>query len=389
MNLSQRGLQAILAWLTLSLTLIGGAYFYRLIIPGEYSHRPPAVEASQTAAVMLSDDPLVPTFPAPPGKHTPDENRPGSIAVTIYPPIQAYERAGFGISLPAPAPIWASRLGSSWYLDWGTQMFSEDHLEYWRMVRMGTDGYRPSLSEILRLAQTDPGRVWILGNEPDVIWQDNQLPQEYARKYHELYQVIKESDPTASIAVAGISQATPLRLAYLERVLQAYQDRYGVKMPVDWWTVHGFVLREEKDSWGVDIPPGLNASQGKLYEISDHGRLDYFENQLRDFRTWMAQNGYRQTPLALTEFGILMPEEYGFPPEMVSQYLQDSFQILLELSDEQTGLPTDSNRLVQRWAWFSLADPNFPVSDLADLTNDRLTPVGEAYRAFIQSIQQP
>ena len=63
-------------------------------------------------------------------------------------------------------------------------------------------------------------------------------------------------------------------------------------MPVDWWTVHGYVLREEKGSWGVDIPPGIDATQGELREVADHGRIDLFEAQITflppvDGRAWI------------------------------------------------------------------------------------------------------
>jgi len=88
------------------------------------------------------------------------------------------------------------------------------------------------------------------------------------------------------MAAAGISQATSLRLAYMDRVLDAYEERYGVSMPVDIWTVHGFVLREERGSWGVEIPPGFSVEHGRLYDVSDQAYLDLFETQLRSFRTW-------------------------------------------------------------------------------------------------------
>jgi len=303
---------------------------------------------------------------------------------------EPFQRAGFAMSIPANPNLWASRMGASWYLDWAARKTTPGEFpEYWKMVRVSKDGFFPTPSEIIQIAVENPGQVWILGNEPDVIWQDNVIPEDYAKTYHDLYYIIKTTDPSASIAIAGISQATPLRFEYLDRVLNAYQTQYGERLPVDWWTVHGFVLREERGSWGVEIPPGLTADQGFLYEISDHSRLDYFENHLRDFRAWMAERGYRDTPLALTEFGILMPPEYGFTPEIVSQYLKDSFHLLLTMQDEDTGYPSDDNRLVQRWAWFSLTDPVYPTSNLADLESDRLTIVGEAYRDFTSSLAQP
>ncbi len=103
----------------------------------------------------------------------------------------------------------------------------------------------------------------------------------------------------------------------------------------------------------------------------------------------MERNGYQEAPLALTEFGILMPVEYGFPPEFVAQYLQDTFHLLDTMRDEKTGDPSDDYRLVQRWAWYSLADPTFPTADLADLEIDRLTLAGQAFRAYTLAITAP
>jgi hypothetical protein len=203
--------------------------------------------------------------------------------------------------------------------------------------------------------------------------------------YHAYHVAIKGADRSARLAVAGVAQPTSLRLAYLDRVLDAYQSAYGRPMPVDVWTVHNFVLREERGSWGAEIPPGFEQVRtGRLYEVADHARLDTFEEQLREFRRWMAQRGYRDTPLALTEFGILMPPEYGFPAEAVADYLQATVILLMRLQDPASGYPADGNRLVQRWAWFSLSDTVFPTGDLANLDAGRLTLVGQAYRRSVE-----
>ena len=243
----------------------------------------------------------------------------------------------------------------------------------------------PDAGTITNTAQAHPGSTWLIGNEPDVIWQDNLSPEQYAEVYHSYYAAIKRADPSAPLAVAGVAQPTPLRLAYLDRVLEAYERAYGRPMPVDVWTVHNFVLREERGSWGAEIPPGFeDVMVGRLVDVRDHARLDLFEAQLREFRSWMALRGYRNTPLALTEYGILMPTEYGFPTEVVTDYLQATLDLLMRLVDPASGYPADGNRLVQRWAWFSLSDVSFPGGDLADLATGRLTEVGLAYRRSVE-----
>jgi hypothetical protein len=299
-------------------------------------------------------------------------------------PNQLSFRAGFGLAATAQPEYWAEQLHAGWFLDWAVKPRPAEQLpEHWQTVRLKPGCVYPSQEYLRWAALSYPGNVWIIGNEPDVIWQDDVTPEEYAVVYHDLYQAIKSTDPTAQIATGAISQATPLRLEYLDRVLKTYRQQYDQPMPVDWWTVHGYVLREELNSWGVGIPPGFTVTQGELREVDDHGRLDLFEKQLTDFRRWMAENGYRNKPLALTEFGILMPADYGFPVEMVAAYMQESFAWLQETSDENSGDPNDENRLVQRWAWFSLADALYPGPDLANLGAGTLTPLGEAFRDYV------
>jgi hypothetical protein len=296
-------------------------------------------------------------------------------------------RVGFSISSPTDAEYWAQMLGSGWYIDWNIRTTpSLPGLDHWQMIRVHENCISPSIEEIQSAVARFPGQVWIIGNEPDVIWQDNITAVRYAAIYHDLYTLIKSSDPTSLIAVGGVSQATPLRLNYLDQVLQTYQSLYNGLMPVDWWTVHGYVLREEKGSWGVDIPPGIEATQGELREVKDHGRLDLFEAQLRSFRQWMADHGYQHTPLALTEFGILMPAPYGFPADVVGSYLEQTFTWLTQTQDGTIGYPEDGNHLVQKWAWFSVSDPTYASSDLGDLSSGKLTAVGESFRNMVATM---
>jgi hypothetical protein len=365
----------------------------------------PTVQTTSTVQITTPQIATAPTLssdPPPKGKNCESGKEekllpgltPTPRAATAAPPqpgptptndlTQLSQRAGFGMSTGAVPETWASQLRSGWYLSWATQLRSVSQLpEHWQMVRLRHNCYFPAKPYIQWLAARYPGLVWIIGNEPDVIWQDNITAEEYALVYHELYEAIKTADPSARVAVGAISQATPLRLEYLDRVLKAYQDSYAQPMPADWWTVHGFVLREERKSWGVEIPPGMTQDHGELREVSDHGQLDLFKGQVIAFRGWMAANGYREVPLALTEFGILMPEDYGFPTAFVIQYMLDSFAWLQTAADDTTGLSTDGNRLVQRWAWFSLADRLYPAPDLANLQTGKLTELGQAFRDYV------
>jgi hypothetical protein len=295
-------------------------------------------------------------------------------------------RAGFNAGTNEVLELWAHRLGAGWYLDWTVQpRFAFQMPEHWQMVRLSKDGFFPNAETISWLATHYPGNVWIIGNEPENIWQDNIPPEMYAQYYHDLYLQIKEADPSAKIAVGGVTQPTPLRLAYLDRMLAFYLDRFEEPLPADWWTVHGFVLREERGNWGAEIPVGFpEVDQGNLYTIPDVGSLQIFKDQIIAFRVWMAERGYQDTPLALTEFGILLSEIYGYPPSTVAEYLAQTFLWLDQARDLQVGYPPDDYHLVQRWAWFSLFDRLYYGSNLANVEWDAITDIGWEFRSFVE-----
>jgi hypothetical protein len=303
-------------------------------------------------------------------------------------------RSRLGVGVPRQVTdftfdaILAQQLGMGWYLDWhiDPEPIQLDGLEYAQLYLMRQTGRSLQRDRIAQVLAANPGALWLAGNEPDVIWQDNKTPEEYARLYHEFYTFIKTLDPSAQVAIAGISQVTPLRLQYLEEVLAAYQRRYEQPMPVDVWNVHAFILREERDSWGVSIPPGFDVDQGMLWEIEDHANLDLFKQQIVDFRRWMVKHGQREKPLLVTEFGILMPEDYGFPPDAVRRFMIDTFDFMLNASDPEIGLSTDDNRLVQRFSWFSLAELAYPTGNLVDPQTGELTPLGQAFAEYAEEL---
>ena len=256
--------------------------------------------------------------------------------------------------------------------------------DYWQMVRIDQEGIRRVNWETLAEAlAANPGSKWLVGNEPDVVWQDNVTPERYAEIYHEVYTFIKEHDPSALVAIGGVSQPTPLRRAYLDIVLDTYQERYGEPMPIDIWNVHAFTLREEADSWGVGIPPGMEGQEGVLYEIEDHDNIDIIAGNLRDFRRWMADRGYGDKPLVISEYGILMPEDYGFPPEDVAAFLTATFDLFREMTGEE-GYAPDGDRLVQWWFWYSVNDPDiYSTGNLWDEESGQLTGLGRVWMNYI------
>jgi hypothetical protein len=295
------------------------------------------------------------------------------------------QRFGVGVALPPIVQYDVGRLGAGWYVNWWVHPNPPrpNGMEFVQMIRVPGGSYAPDIDTIGATADANPGSLWLIGNEPDVVWQDNATPTEYAQVYHELYTFLKARDPSCQIAIGAISQPTPLRLEYLDKVLETYQDLYGQKMPVDVWNIHAFILREEQGSWGVDIPPGISATKGFLYEIQDHGDLEIFRQQIVGFRRWMKERGEGDKPLIVSEYGILMPEDYGFPYEMVRDFMVESFDYFLTATDGRLGCPADGNRLVQRWAWYSLSDTRYPTGNLFDPETREITPLGTDYGSYV------
>jgi hypothetical protein len=349
------------------------------------------LSADRTVPIPAYVEPLVPTpLPGMDPMSRPFVGEAGEPRVqAVTPsnrPLPNSLRWRVGVGIPDRNPLYfdwpTARPG--WYLSWSlglTQTLSTttdssydamgalDHaalgMEFMPMVRMREGQLQTEIEFIAEMAARYPGRTWLIGNEPDVLWQDNTTPEQYAQAYHQAFNTIKEADPTATIAIAGLSQITPLRLNYLDRVLRFYRLRYGEEMPVDVWNMHAFVLREESANWGVSIPPGFrHVRHGVLWQVDDHDDLLLIENQVRLMRKWMEKNSQRNKPLIITEYGILMPPGYGFPPRTVIGFMKGSFELFDSLRDAELGYTEDDNRLVQRWTWFSTYYDLYPTGNL-------------------------
>ena len=325
----------------------------------------PAVSASRAATV------------APSASLTVTRELPGN----MYAPRQ---RLGFVAPLRDVERYDVARLGAGWHISCqrGQDPVPSAGMECAQLLGYTGGVDQTDLASIRQIAASYPGRLWLVGNEPDVIWQMNATPKEYARIYHDVYEAIKGADPTSQVAIGGVSQVTPLRLRYLEEIMAAYAGAYGRSMPVDVWNIHLAILREERGTWGVDIPPGMPADTGILYEIEDNGDVEILKKQVRMFRRWMAEQGLRDRPLIVTEFSVLMPEAYGFPFERVRAFMIEAFDFLMTATDPDLGCPADGNRLVQRWAWYSAADHVYSTGNLFDPDSGQLTALGKVFAAY-------
>jgi hypothetical protein len=150
------------------------------------------------------------------------------------------------------------------YLNWRADLTPShpNAMSYHFMVRVGEGGHRPSVDDLQTIALNNPGATWIIGNEADVIWQDNATPAAYARAYRSAYTAIKSVDPNARFMMNGVAQVSPLRLAWLNQVWDSYLTTYGQEIPVDIWNIHTYIANEMHQEWGAEIPPGIDNAVG-------------------------------------------------------------------------------------------------------------------------------
>jgi len=277
----------------------------------------------------------------------------------------------FGLCVvPGRGPISdyeVSVLRAGWYSDYTFRRKPNAPygMEYFQTVRVGGSPFPsdPAWWGWLEDAVlANPGSVWMIGNEPDCIWQDDLYPNQYAQRFHEVRAFILARDPTARIAIGAIVQPTPLRLEWLDMVLQEYDDLYHVSMTehVDIWNIHNQINREHPEEFGAYIPKGFPpGTVGRLYTIQDSDNLDIFIQHVRAFRQWMKDRGVQDKPLIISEYGVLQPVEYGFTADRVKDYMIATHTYMLHATDASIGNPADGNRLVQRWAWYSMNDKPF------------------------------
>ena len=309
------------------------------------------------------------------------------------PPWSGNARFGFAVCLHPVEEYNVSRLHADWYVRYPG--FDADppplfDLEFVQIIRL-REGYSPPSQEAVeRYAKEQPGTLWLIGNEPEDLNQDCKIPAEYAQLYYQWYNIIKAADPSAKVGIGGVVQATPLRLEWLDMVLQEYETRYGSKIPVDVWNVHGFILQEKLGSWGCQTPCGLSATQGKLYGTDDHDNMTIFKEQIVRFRQWMKDNGERNKPLIVSEYGILLSAGHGYGEARVERFMIATFDYFLTATSSSLGYPADGNRLVQAWNWFSLDRKHFEgyetYAHLFDPVTKRITALGRAYADYTGSL---
>ncbi len=321
-------------------------------------------------------------------------------------------RFGFGWTrkvTDALARGWPAYLNAGWYWDWGATGATQlPPLQYMQTVHL-----KPVLSNTIQVGYTasptgttllnaiarQPGAIWLIGNEPDCNAMNNMRSEWYARAYYDMYHLIKGADPTAKIAAGNIVQPTPLRLKYLDRVLAEYQTRYGEPLPADVWSIHSYILCEtcypnnpgQPFAWGACYVPDWPSQDlskdngGTFYSVYDHWNINIYTSRIETFRQWMYDNGYRNHPLVVPEYGILFYDGlvYGGAAYDAKsrEFMYIGFDWMQNARDPILGYRMDDDRLVQQWAWFSL-DHTYPGGMLFNASTYQPTTMGRDYAAY-------
>ena len=363
----------------------------------------------------------------------------GSPAGILAPSVTAAANCRYGVSAQPSQLSWLEQLGAGWYLDFHVRDNGPTEAEYVLTIatiqdkdannnRLDTYTVLPRLNDdpggLGWWLDVWPGAIWLVGNEPDRgpnpgnptdRVQNDTMPDIYAQAYHEVYHFIKERNPQALVANAGLVEVTPGRLQYLDIVWDTYFDLYHAPMPVDIWNMHLYILPEVTPSGqpnGIaNVALGTNPALGKresggqasqcplnsVYCFAEHDDMARFAEQVEAMRTWMKDHGQRNKPLILSEFSILYPyifdsetqtwfltDENGnnFNPQRVTDFLEAGFAYLESAVDGQLGYPADGNRLVQQWLWYGVEVTG--PGDASNLVNsESLTQMGQAYQDWV------
>lgn len=217
----------------------------------------------------------------------------------------------------------------------------------------------------------NPGKIWLLGNEPGVPetvaglqGQDALTAREYVAFYHAYHSTIAALDPTATFANAALAMTTSPSwcpgcevgsiLADWERVLGLYFDEYGIEMPIDIWNMH------------------LYAGDGCQDEAAHRHKFVIAIETFKSFVSTTRGGHYAGRPLILTEFNGSYDVVFGqFTMANTVPFIEDFDADLRSLW---------LRRVLSEWFWFVSSGGGTwdYASILANSTT--LTDVGVAYR---------
>ncbi len=210
----------------------------------------------------------------------------------------------------------------------------------------------------------NPGRIWIIGNEPNGPAQDGLTPEQYARMFHTYYTFIKPLDPTARFAIAGLGGhadlgALQVHISWYDQALASYHNQFGSAMPVDIWNCHPYTVTGRLSPQTV-----LND-----YIIPYHNYINTVEGGI-----------YADRELWLTEFGVAV---WSIPlnPIYINEFIRQACPVF------------EASGVIDRFFWFYGPwaggwDPTMADVSLLGPTNQP-TLIGETYSSLARTYPNP
>lgn len=253
----------------------------------------------------------------------------------------------------------------------------------WRQTHFGREPARQSYDvekkelvnpEWLRdFVQKNPGRVWMIGNEPDnpqLDAGDGLTPKQYAEMYHTYHAFIRPLDPEAKFAVGALYAASEpgefeQDRKWWNQVLEHYKDTYGRDMPVDIWTNHCYSVVGRLDPERI---------------------IETYFIPFRHYVDTVSDGIYEDKPIWLTEFGVAM-----WATALHPDYMAEFIEQLCPRLEKEYKLPSGkTKRVVDRFFWFVGYFLEGQWQDSALVTKDlKPTPAGAAYARLARNYPNP
>lgn len=144
------------------------------------------------------------------------------------------------------------------------------------------------------------GEIWIIGNEPERVSQDNLNPTQYAQMFHSYYVTVNDLDPTARFSIASVGMvANYVAFAdvqpYYDAVFSEYKRLYLTPLPLDYWNMHAYYA-----GWTTE-----HAAQ------PDHMVDDVFRVIIDPYIAYartVDSGRYSSKPIIASEIGLGLPE---------------------------------------------------------------------------------
>lgn len=219
----------------------------------------------------------------------------------------------------------------------------------------------------------NPGRVWMIGNEPDnpqLDAGDGMTPVTYAQMFHAYHAFIHPIDPTAKFAIGALYAASEPGEAdqdfkWWNEVLSYYRKEYGQDMPIDIWTNHCYSVVGRLDPDRI---------------------MEAFFIPWRHYVDTVSGGIYEDRPIWCTEFGVAMWANTLHP-----DYMAEFVHQLCPRFERDYKLPSGkTKRVLDRWFWFLGYYSSGLWQDSALVTKQsEPTAVGRAYSHLANNYPNP